>query len=80
MKFDKLQVSDPANGDKRVITLNKYFRLFLVELINMLNTDRILLENKGSAIVRYEQGYVGHSSAIFIIHVLVTESLKWFIY
>ncbi len=53
MRFDRLQVNDHAHGTKKFITLNKYFRLFLVELIAMLNTDRILLENKGSAIVRY---------------------------
>ncbi len=59
MKFDKLQVNDPVNGEKKLITLNKYFRLFLNELISMLNTDRILLDNKGSAIIRLEAYFLG---------------------
>ena len=36
----------------QTVTLNKYFRLFLVDLMNMFNSDRILLENKGNLILR----------------------------
>ena len=32
--------------------LNKYFRLFLVELLKLFDRDRSLLEKKGSFIVR----------------------------
>ena len=34
------------------VTLNKYFRLFLVELLRLFDSDSILLERKGSLIVR----------------------------
>ncbi|KAL5466838.1 hypothetical protein EMCRGX_G030989 [Ephydatia muelleri] len=32
--------------------LNKYFRLFLVELLRMFNSNRVLLDNKGPSIIR----------------------------
>ena len=32
--------------------LNKYFRLFLVELLKMFNSNRVLLDNKGPSIIR----------------------------
>ena len=32
--------------------LNKYFRTFLVELLRMFETDRTLLETKGSFVIR----------------------------
>ena len=35
------------------LTLNKYFRLFLIKVLDMFNSDRILLEFKGSLIIRY---------------------------
>ena len=35
-----------------VTPLNKYFRTFLVELLRMFETDRSLLDNKGSFVIR----------------------------
>ena len=32
--------------------LNKYFRLFLVELLKLFNSNRTLLDNKGPSIIR----------------------------
>jgi hypothetical protein len=40
-----------ATGE--VTPLNKYFRTFLVELLGMFETDRSLLDNKGSFVIRY---------------------------
>ena len=39
-----------ATGE--VTPLNKYFRTFLVELLRMFETDRSLLDNKGSFVIR----------------------------
>ena len=35
-----------------VTPLNKYFTNFMVELLRMFDTDRTLLENKGSFVIR----------------------------
>ena len=43
-----------ATGE--VTPLNKYFRTFLVELLRMFETDRSLLDNKGSFVIRYGNG------------------------
>ena len=39
-----------ATGE--VTSLNKYFRTFLVELLRIFDTDRSLLDNKGSFVIR----------------------------
>lgn len=44
------RAGDVATGE--AISLNKYFRNFLVELLRMFNTDRSLLDTKGSFVVR----------------------------
>ena len=41
-----------ATGE--VTPLNKYFRTFLVELLRMFETDRSLLDSKGSFVIRYD--------------------------
>lgn len=41
---------DVATGE--AMTLNKYFRNFLVELLRMFNTDHSLLDTKGSFVIR----------------------------
>ena len=38
--------------EKRVVSLNKYFHMFLVEVLRMFSSDRILLLQKGSMIIR----------------------------
>ena len=45
----------PPEGEKevkRVVSLNKYFHMFLVEVLKMFSSDRILLVHKGSMIIR----------------------------
>lgn len=44
--------SAPQSTANTYPPLNKYFRLFLVELLKLFDTDRPLLEKKGSFIVR----------------------------
>ena len=36
--------------------LNEYFRKFVVELLKMFDSDKALLENKGSFLIRYVGG------------------------
>ena len=42
----------PGKGATPRAHLNKYFRLFLVELLKMFDKDRTLLDQKGSFIIR----------------------------
>ena len=45
----------PSAADKLVkskLQLNEYFHKFMVELLKMFDSDRMLLENKGSFIIR----------------------------
>lgn len=39
--------------ERKEVSLNKYFSLFLVEILRMFDSDSILLERKGSLIVRW---------------------------
>ena len=43
-------VRGEASGE--VTPLNKYFRSFMVELLRMFDTDRSLLDTKGSFVIR----------------------------
>jgi vacuole morphology and inheritance protein 14 len=63
-----------SSDDKSSIVFNKYFKLFLVELIKLFNSDRILLENKGSLIVRHLCVYVD-ARAVYctLAEILVSE-------
>lgn len=50
LRIIKSQLEMPE--ELSTITLNKYFKMFLVELMKLFYADRILLENKGSLIIR----------------------------
>ncbi len=44
--------SKPVAQTESKPQLNKYFRLFLLELLKMFGSDRALLERKGSLLIR----------------------------
>ena len=41
-----------GGATSEVTPLNKYFRTFMVELLRMFETDRLLLDTKGSFVIR----------------------------
>ena len=52
--------------------LNKYFRMSLVELLKMLDSNKVLLEKKGSFIIRLESAQSHCEPVLFAIRVCMS--------